>query len=34
MNNKLKSKHLTKKHRRSLIAKRAQLRKAIRKLTK
>ena len=31
---KLKSKHLTKKHRRSLIAKRAQLRKAVRKLTK
>ncbi|MCK8626481.1 hypothetical protein [Apilactobacillus kunkeei] len=34
INKKLKFKHLTKKHRRSLIAKRAQLRKAIRKLTK
>ncbi|KOY77079.1 hypothetical protein RZ71_09850 [Apilactobacillus kunkeei] len=34
LNKKLKSKHLTKKHRRSLIAKRAQLRKAVRKLTK
>lgn len=31
---KLKSKHLTKKHRHSLIAKRVQLRKAVRKLTK
>lgn len=34
LNKKLKSKHLTKKRRRSLIAKRAQLRKAVLKLTK
>lgn len=34
INKKLKSKRLTKKHRRSLIAKRAHLRKAVRKLTK
>ncbi|KIM18580.1 hypothetical protein HW41_04765 [Apilactobacillus kunkeei] len=34
LNKKLKSKHLTKKHRRSLIAKCTQLRKAVRKLTK